>query len=170
MNGQDCLPRMPLSDQAKLVVRDATLADVPVIAALLREAFLGYEAQYTSAAFAATTPTAEQIQKRWHEGPVWVAFQQDWLVGTVAAVPQAPALYVRSMAVHPMARGQRIGKSLLAHVEEYASAHRFNRLYLSTTPFLTDAIRLYECCGFVRTNEGPSALCGTPIFTMEKML
>jgi putative acetyltransferase len=161
---------MPLFDQAKLVVRDAVLAEVPAIAALLQAAFLEYEPQYTPAAFAATTPTADQIQKRWHEGPVWIASQADRLVGTVAAVPQAPALYVRSMAVHPMARGQRIGKTLLNHVEEYARAHGFRGMYLSTTPFLTDAIRLYEHFGFVRTNDGPYALCGTPIFTMEKML
>lgn len=161
---------MHLSDQANLVVRDAALAEVAAIAALLLEAFLEYEPQYTPAAFAATTPTADQIQKRWHEGPVWVALHQNRLAGTVAAVPQAPALYLRSMAVYPTARGQSIGKTLLNHVEEYAKAHGLKRMYLSTTPFLTDAIRLYERFGFARTNDGPSALCGTPIFTMEKML
>jgi N-acetylglutamate synthase-like GNAT family acetyltransferase len=161
---------MPLLDQAKLVVRDAALADVPAIAALLQQAFLEYEPQYTPAAFAATTPTADQIQKRWHEGPVWMALLAEQLVGTVAAVPQAPALYVRSMAVQPQGRGKGIGKTLLSHIEEYAREHSFKRMYLSTTPFLTDAIRLYERFGFVRTNDGPSALCGTPIFTMEKML
>lgn len=161
---------MPLPDQAKLVVLDATLADVPAIAALLQAAFLEYEPQYAPAAFAATTPTADQIQKRWQEGPVWMALQAEQLVGTVAAVPQAPALYVRSMAVHPQGRGKGIGKALLSHVEEYAREHGFKRMYLSTTPFLMDAIRLYERFGFVRTKDGPSALCGTPIFTMEKVL
>ena len=161
---------MPLLDQAKLVVRDAALAEAAVIAALLRAAFLAYEPQYTPAAFAATTPTVDQIQKRWHEGPVWVALQQGQLLGTVAAVPQASALYVRSMAVHPQGRGKGIGQALLAHVEGYARAQGFNRLYLSTTPFLTEAIRLYERFGFRRTNDGPAALCGTPIFTMEKMV
>jgi len=42
------------------------------------------------------------------------------------------------------------------------------RLYLSTTPFLHSAIRLYERCGFRRTDEGPHDLFGTPLFTMEK--
>lgn len=161
---------MLLLDQAKLVVRDAALAEVAAIAALLQAAYLAYEPQYTPAAFAATTPTADQIQKRWHEGPVWVASQADRLGGTVAAVPQTLSLYVRSMAVHPTARGQSIGKTLLNHVEGYARAQGCNRLYLSTTPFLTDAIRLYERFGFARTHDGPAALCGTPIFTMEKML
>jgi N-acetylglutamate synthase-like GNAT family acetyltransferase len=161
---------MPLLDQAKLVVRDATLAEIPAIAALLQQAFLEYEALYTPAAFAATTPTADQIQQRWHEGPVWMALQADRLVGTVAVVPQTSAVYLRSMAVHPRGRGQGIGKALLNYVEKYASAHSIKRMYLSTTPFLAAAIRLYERCEFTRANDGPSELYGTPIFTMEKLL
>ncbi len=161
---------MTFSEPSKLIVRAATLAEAGAIAALLRQAFLAYEPLYTPAAFAATTPTADQIRQRWYEGPVWVALLAPELVGTVAAAPQAQGLYLRSMAVHPQARGQGSGQALLAHVEGYATAHGFKRMYLSTTPFLADAIRLYERCGFARSNDGPFDLCGTPRFTMEKLL
>jgi hypothetical protein len=43
-------------------------------------------------------------------------------------------------------------------------------LFLSTTPFLTHAIVLYEGLGFQRSNEGPHDLFGTPLFTMVKTL
>ena len=43
------------------------------IASVLRQAFEEYESFYTPDAFAATTPTSEQIRERWSEGPVWVA-------------------------------------------------------------------------------------------------
>jgi ribosomal protein S18 acetylase RimI-like enzyme len=74
------------------------------------------------------------------------------------------------MAVRPTARGQRIGELLLAQVENFATAERFQRLFLSTTPFLDRAIRLYERLGFRRIDEEPQELHGTPLFTMEKFL
>ncbi|MGH9751682.1 MAG: GNAT family N-acetyltransferase [Blastocatellia bacterium] len=77
---------------------------------------------------------------------------------------------MRGMAVDPAARGSGIGRELMTWVEEYAARRGFKRLYLSTTPFLSDAIRLYEKCGFVRTDDGPDNLFGTPLFTMEKKL
>ena len=43
-------------------------------------------------------------------------------------------------------------------------------MFLSTTPFLESAIRLYEKFGFQRTSDGPLDLFGTPLFTMQKSL
>jgi putative acetyltransferase len=78
--------------------------------------------------------------------------------------------YVRGMAVLPDARGQGLGAQLLGQVESLARRHGMARLFLSTTPFLAEAIRLYERHGFRRTSEGPQTLCDTPLFTMEKRL
>jgi ribosomal protein S18 acetylase RimI-like enzyme len=74
------------------------------------------------------------------------------------------------MAVLPGARGSGVGQALLDQVEAFANAQGAPRLYLSTTPFLDAAIRLYVRAGFVRTDEGPTDLHGTPLLTMEKPL
>lgn len=155
---------------SRLNVRRAALEEATTIAEILRAAFLTYEAQYVPAAFAATTPTAEIIAQRWSEGPVWVAAQAETLIGTVAAVPKPHGLYVRSMAVLPTARGLGAGQSLLEQVESFAREHHLPMMYLSTTPFLFSAIRLYEHSGFRRTDDGPHELFGTPLFTMKKEL
>jgi ribosomal protein S18 acetylase RimI-like enzyme len=63
-----------------------------------------------------------------------------------------------------------IGELLLNQVERFAVAGGYQHLALSTTPFLTRAIRLYQQFGFQRTGEGPSDLFGTPPFTMVKLL
>jgi len=57
---------------------------------------------------------------------------------------------------------------LLAEVERFARGGGFQRMLLSTTPFLDDAIRLHQRFGFKRIREGPHDLAGTPLFTMEK--
>ena len=151
-------------------VRRAVADEAPAIAAVLHNAFLEYEALYTPGGLAATTPTSDQIRQRWDEGPVWVALQDDIIIGTVAAVSRGATLYVRSMAVLPTARGLGIGKLLMQHLEQFAVAGGHRRLLLSTTPFLTGAIRLYEQLGFQRTEDGPHALFGTALFTMVKDL
>ncbi len=155
--------------QSNLHIRMSFADEVEAIASVLYQSFVEYEALYTPTAFAATTPTADQLQKRWSEGPVWVAVQNDAIVGTVSAVPKGEAVYVRSMAVLPTGRGQRVGATLLQQVERFAHERGCRRLFLSTTPFLNRAIRLYEEFGFRQSDDGPHELFGTPLFTMEKI-
>ena len=108
--------------------------------------------------------------RRSSEGPVWVAVRASEGVGTVSVVHKGDALYIRSMGVVPAARGHRVGESLLRRVESFAAEHGYARLVLSTTPFLSSAIRLYEYSGFRRNEGGPHDLICTPLFTMEKVL
>jgi len=151
-------------------VRRAVREDVVAIAAVLLESFEEFRPLYTPGGFAATTPTSDQVAARFDEGPVWVALFAGGIVGTVAAVPRTNGLYVRSMAVVPSARGLGIGESLLNEVEAFAHSKGCERMFLSTTPFLVGAIRLYERFGFTRLNTGPQDLFGTPIFSLEKQL
>src|SRR3954470_23808205 len=135
------------TNNSTVEIRPAAASDAQSIAAVLHDAFAEFEPIYTPGGFAATTPTAEQIEARWHEGPVWIALQNGVIVGTVSAVPKGDSLYVRSMAVLPQARGHHIGERLLDEIEDYAREHGHVRIYLSTTPFLDRAIRLYETYG-----------------------
>ena len=155
---------------SNVLIRRALMEESFAIASILRQAFVEFEPLYTPPAFAATTPTSNEIQARWDEGPVWVAVQNQNLVGTVAAVPKTAGLYVRSMAVLPHARGQMIAWHLLREIESFARTNRHKHLFLSTTPFLGSAIHLYESFGFKRNDEGPRDLFGTPLFTMVKQL
>ena len=158
---------LPLST-ASMAVSRLSSQPVAFYAAVLHQAFAEYQSLYTAEAFAITTPTPAEIEQRWNEGPIWSVVKDGRLVGTVAAVAKNDALYIRSMAVVPSARGQGIGKILLVAVENFARAGGFQRMLLSTTPFLDDAIRLYQRFGFERIREGPHDLAGTPLFTMEK--
>jgi len=156
--------------QPGIQIRRALPDDASLIASVLHAAFVEYESSYTPEAFAATVCTPEQIRARMEEGPVWIALRNGIIKGTVAAVPKGEALYVRGMAVDPVTRGSGIGRALLNCVEEFAIESGFKALRLSTTPFLSSAIRLYEKYGFLRSNDGPHDLFGTPLFTMVKPL
>ena len=153
---------------AEIRIREAAAQDAAAIAAVLYESFIEFRALYTDGGSTATTPNVEQILVRMAEGPVWVATVEATVLGTAAAVVKGSRLYMRGMAVLPSARGLGVAARLLDQVEQRARREGCGSVFLSTTPFLSGAIRLYEESGFRRTDEGPRELGGTPLFTMEK--
>jgi GNAT superfamily N-acetyltransferase len=144
--------------------------DAWAVALVLKHAFREYEHLYTKNGFKATTPEATEIVRRMQEGPVWLAAREHKIVGTSSVVRKENGLYLRGMAVLPVARCLGIGQLLLEHIERFAVEQNCSRLFLSATPFLIKAIRLYEAFGFKGTAEGPHELFGTPLRTMEKLI
>lgn len=141
-----------------------------MIAAILEESFAELEHLYTVRAYQETVISAEAVLRRIDDGPVWLAAAGEVATGTLSAMLTDTGLYLRGMAVVPAARGHHLGKLLLERAEELAHQESLARLYLSTTPFLAGAIRVYEDFGLRRVDEGPWDLFGTPLFTMEKLL
>jgi GNAT superfamily N-acetyltransferase len=169
MNGRRRgVPRDQRRPQA--TIRLALAADAPGIALVLCSSFSEYERAYTRNAFLATTPGRDEILRRLAEGPVWVATVDDEIVGTASGVVVGRTLTLRSVAVEPSRRGCGTGRKLLACAEEFAREHGFEALFLTTTPFLHDAIRLYKRFGFALTGDGPDDLHGTPLLAMTKRL
>ena len=150
-------------------IERAIPSDAGSIAGLLPGAFLEFKSLYTPAGFQATTPSAAEIIDRLAEGPTWIAKDGEIVVGTVSAIPQGDEVYIRSMAILPAQRGQGTASQLLTIVHAYAVSCGARRLVLSTTPFLSAAIRLYERTGFRRL-PGELDLHGTPLFVMVKEL
>jgi GNAT superfamily N-acetyltransferase len=152
-------------------VRQAGPGDAPLVVAILREAFSPLEDLYTPAAYAATVPSAEVVRARFPAVTTWLAEVKGKPVGTLTAKPTGTGLYLQSMAVVPAARGHGVGRALLDEAVALGRRRREDRLYLSTTPFLHDAIRLYRAAGFVlQPDEGPFALHGTPLQTWQRAL
>jgi N-acetylglutamate synthase-like GNAT family acetyltransferase len=109
------------------------------------------------------------VLKRLEEGPLWVAENEQGVVGTVAAVRSDDSAMVRGMAVDPAARGQRIGRALLWMTEDFAREQDVDRMSLYTTAFLLRAIGLYQSAGFEFTGEKISPH-GTELLGMVKVL
>jgi GNAT superfamily N-acetyltransferase len=126
---------------AQIEIRRAGPEDAPTIAAVLYESFVEFKSLYTDGGFAATTPDAAHILERMREGPVWLAIGRGVALGTVAALVKSGSVYTRGMAVLPSCRGYGAGVALLRHVEDWATSQGCSRLFLSTTPFLSAAIR-----------------------------
>ena len=151
-------------------IREAGQDDSEEVSRVLRLAFAKYEPLYTAQGFAATTPNPEQVLARMREGPVWVAIHGETTVGTAGAVCKSLQCYVRGVAVLPEWRACGIASLLMATIEHFAVENKARSLFLTTTPFLDDAMRLYTHLGFERSSDGPHDLFGTPLLEMTKCL
>jgi N-acetylglutamate synthase-like GNAT family acetyltransferase len=135
------------------LVREASQADIRAISEILGHAFAEFEDLYTLEAYVATVLPDDGVRNRLEEGPVWVAERESVVIGTAGAISVPNALMVRGMAVHPAARGLGVAKRLLYEVEKFARQNGYKQLSLFTTPFLTQAISMYQASGFCFTGE-----------------
>ncbi len=132
----------------ELQIRLAVASDADEIAEVILQAFSPLEKDYTPESYAIVTPGADEVRRRFREGPIWVALKGEKIVATVSVLPEPEWLYIRSMAVSPAAQGSGVGGKLLVELEKYARENGFDRLFLYSTEFSKNAIRLYERNGF----------------------
>jgi ribosomal protein S18 acetylase RimI-like enzyme len=152
-------------------IRRARPEEAEAISLLIREAFGPFESAYTAEAFEYTTPDAEKVRGRFDEGPIWVAVENDVMVGTVSGLPEPDRFYIRSMAIKPNAQRLGIGQRLLDTLESFAREAGYDTLYLYTTFVLPGAKRLYEKNGFYVLREtAPEEWCSMGGLEMEKKL
>jgi N-acetylglutamate synthase-like GNAT family acetyltransferase len=154
-----------------VTVRLAKLDDAAAISKVLLEAFGAYRENYTPEAFEIVTPPMGQIERRFDDGPQWVAEKDDAIVGTVSVTTEPEGLYIRSMAISPHAQGKGIGHKLMDAVNEYADASEHERIFLYTTYFVPGAKKFYESHGYKWVRDTTAEeWYGTPGLEMDRQL
>jgi putative acetyltransferase len=84
-----------------------------------------------------------------HGGQIFVALQDEVVVGTCAVVPHGPGAFeVAKLAVAPTARGRGIGRQLIDACLGYARQRGARQAVLVSNSRLEAALRLYEQRGF----------------------
>jgi ribosomal protein S18 acetylase RimI-like enzyme len=84
-----------------------------------------------------------------HGGQIFVALQDEVVVGTCAVVPHGPGAFeVAKLAVASTARGRGIGRQLIDACLGYARQRGARQAVLVSNSRLEAALRLYEQRGF----------------------
>jgi hypothetical protein len=71
------------------VIRSAVPEDAATSAAVLHDAFIEFKESDTAEAFTTTTPSREQISRRFAAGPIWVA-ERDGVMRRVSIKNRKP--------------------------------------------------------------------------------
>lgn len=152
----------------QIIIRLADFSDATDIADLLKDSFSEYKSLYTKRAFTETVLGVYKIKERIYNKRTWIILIDGAIKGTISLIPAHDTLYIKSVAVAPTARRHGLGKLMLEHAEHEAKRMRLRYLELTTTHFLSAALRLYENFGFEQ--RGQKDLYGTPLIRMIKDL
>ncbi len=81
-------------------------------------------------------------------GDVWVATDQERVVGVLVLRFQGTALLLESVAVDPARQGCGIGRALIDHAEQVARDAGLGAVDLYTNAHMTENLRLYPSLGY----------------------
>lgn len=134
-------------------IRLATAADVPAVQAVTDAAFHPYIERIGVAPAPMEADHAAEVAA----GRVYVTGDPR-VVGVLTLVPHEDHLFLDSVAVHPEAAGQGVGRRLLAFVDERARALGLPEVRLYTNAKMWENRRLYPRYGYElveRRVDGP---------------
>ena len=131
--------------ERNLEVRSITAADAALVAALIRSAFAALEVELLPPPSALRVTPADIAQHLAAGGGGALHGE----VGCVLWRVQDGGLYVSRLAVLPQARGQGVGRALLARAEMAARSMGLPRLHLEVRLALIGNRRLFRRAGFV---------------------
>lgn len=146
------------------LIREATAADAPALARVIRGAFEEYRGRLDppSGAHAETAAMLEALLDR--EYAFAAAAPDGTLLGCVFFDAKRDELYLHRLAVLPHARGQGIGAALVAAVERAACAAGRAWVTLGVRMALPENRRYYERLGYCVVAEGTHKGYASPTF------
>ena len=142
-----------------IVIRQATVDDIPFLRAMMREALLASPTLLTHLDMEAVEQAEEQEWLKWreHPDPAFVAVDATGRkVGAIRMRPHTSAEgqgWQIGIGIEADARNQGIGRRLIEQAISHARATNASYLYLLVDPTNAPAIALYRQTGFVKTGE-----------------
>jgi putative acetyltransferase len=136
------------------LIRDWEVGDrtpaAHIIKTVLAEYSLGWEVNCGGC----SDQDAVEVEKYYWQagGEFWVIEHAGKIVGTGGYHPISRgqnAVEIRKMYLLPEARGQGLGRFLLAQLEQAAAQKGFAQVWVETASVLSEAVRLYEQNGYV---------------------
>ncbi|NJM75972.1 MAG: GNAT family N-acetyltransferase [Acaryochloridaceae cyanobacterium RU_4_10] len=95
-------------------------------------------------------------------GDFWVVEHNRNIVATAGYYPinrGVEAVEIRKMYLLPSVRGQGLGRFLLHQLETAIAARHYQQIWIETASVLTEAVKLYECNGYIPASGVETARC-----------
>lgn len=141
-----------MTQESPTAVRLATAADVPAVKAVTDAAYHPYIERIGVVPVPMEADHAADVAA----GRVFVT--GDPVVGVLVLVPHEDHLFLDSIAVHPEAAGQGVGRRLLAFVDERARSLGLPEVRLYTNALMWENQKIYPRYGYEmveRRVDGP---------------
>ncbi|GHB33633.1 hypothetical protein GCM10007094_23010 [Pseudovibrio japonicus] len=119
-------------------IRKAQLADADAIAVCIEAAYAHY-AKILSDLPPVSEGCADEIGK----DRVWVAVDNNEILGCLFLVPQAVEMKLANLAVHPDHQGKGLGRELITFAQNEARKQGFHAMTLNTHAAMPKNLQLY---------------------------
>ncbi|CCV15055.1 GNAT family N-acetyltransferase [Mesorhizobium sp. STM 4661] len=141
------------------VIRPATGKELPDLSVIIATAFETYRGAIPDRALSRYIALSADLDQHKGRGDIMVLESAGKVVGSVVYYPKAgdeglglPAGWagIRTLAVHPSARGRGFGRSLIEYCIERARREGHGTIGLHTAEFMKHAVALYRALSFGR--------------------
>lgn len=124
-------------------IRKAQLDDADALASCIDAAYAKYADR-----IADLPPVSEGCAKDIADNQVWVAAQNNEIIGGLILARQDETMKLANVAVHPNHAGKGLGRDLIALAEREAMKQGFSELHLNTHADMPENVRLYARLGW----------------------
>lgn len=128
------------------MIRRATLADLDGLKAAALAAYAPYAAQ----GFAPPAGT-ETLAQNIADHHVWVAEDRGFVLGGIVLMMQNGTAHIADIAVHPIGKGQGLGRQLIDTATAAANDAGCANIALTTGKNMTDTQAFYARLGWIET-------------------
>jgi ribosomal protein S18 acetylase RimI-like enzyme len=151
-----------MHDRPTPIIRAARREEIPELSALIVAALLQFYRAVPHHILAPYIESSRDIGSQWERGEVTVLEIGGEIAGAgvyyASAAEEGMGLpphwaSMRTLVVHPEARGQGFGQLLVEHFVERAGRDRRPTLALHTADYMEHAVRIYRKMGFLRCPE-----------------
>jgi N-acetylglutamate synthase-like GNAT family acetyltransferase len=132
-----------------ITIRRAAGPDIDAVHAVTVAAYRHYIARIGRPPSPMTTDYADAVAA----GQVWVAIQDDQVVGVAVLIGSGDHLLLENLAVLPAAQGTGIGGRLLALTEDQAREQGYGEVRLYTNEAMTENQAYYPRHGYTETHR-----------------
>ncbi|MCV3209332.1 GNAT family N-acetyltransferase [Mesorhizobium sp. YC-39] len=150
---------MTMLDKNTTIIRPATGKELSDLSVMIARAFETYRGTITDRALFEYIALSADLEQHKGHGDIMVLESAGKVVGSVVYYPKAgdeglglPAGWagIRTLAVHPSARGRGFGRSLIEYCIDRARREGHETVGLHTADFMKDAVALYQALSFGR--------------------
>lgn len=136
------------------LIRDWRVGDRAAAANVVKTVLAEYGLSWEGNCGGCSDRDAVEVEKYYWEagGEFWVVERLGKIVGTGGYLPikrGENAAEIRKMYLLPEARGQGLGRYLLAELEQAAAKKGFEEVWVETATVLKEAVALYERNGYI---------------------
>jgi ribosomal protein S18 acetylase RimI-like enzyme len=130
------------------MIRPAILADADGLKSAVVAAYAPFAAQGLG-----LPPVADGLDDDIRDNHVWVAEDRGLILGGIVLVVQAENAYIANVAVHPIGKGQGLGRKLIDTAVAAAEMAGCTKVALTTHKDMTGTQAFYARLGWVETGR-----------------